>query len=287
MKPGTAITSVVTAIIIAVFSVVCLAPIDAHAQQKKDDKDKTAEVKDDKMGWKTRDYRPYIKAFDDLQKLSMEFAEKNLQLAINEYDKGMDALDDMENEVAKIESKEGKKKNLNERWHWQEIDRKNQTKRYIGRIKYSAKVKSVTNFTRAINLIDTIENSNKKFITENKNYKIFKIKLFQVYVSTQYDLQNFKPCIPVLERYLSIDENTKTDIWAYRYLASCYGFMENVLAKYKKATEDEIIDYKQKKNTSLLKAAELKYTVESPQYKHLKDIVERDEMKSESLNDFR
>ncbi len=273
------LTIIITALIAFSFAVT-----DSSAQkneEKKEEKGKKLE------GWRTEDFKPYIKSMEALRKLSKEYAEKNLQMAINEYDKGMDILDDMENEVLKVENQNVSQKYLNERFHWQEIDRKNQQRRLVSRLKYEAKMKAVTNFVKAIRLLDDIENHNKKFITENKDYKIFKIKLYQVYVSTQYDLHNFLPCISILERYININDETKNDIWAYSYLASCYGFMEAVLAKYKGATEDEILEYKQKKNRSLLKAAELKYNVDSPQYKHLKDLVERDEMKSEVLNEFR
>ncbi len=275
-------------LLILPFSFTLLASSDLLAQKKNDKKVKDKKKSLDKVeGWRTLDYKPYIKSMEELRKLSDEYAEKNLQLAINEYDKGMDILEDMENEVLKIESSGIRKKHLHERFHWQEIDRKNQEKRLVSRLKYEAKVKAVTNFVKAIRLIDDIENVNKKFITENENFKIFKIKLYQVYVSTQYDLHNFLPCISVLERYINISDVTKNDIWAYQYLASCYGFMESVLAKYKGASEDDILEYKQKKNRSLLKAAQLKYDVNSPQYKHLKDLIERDEMKSEVLSDFR
>lgn len=277
-----------TVVLIVYLSFSFAARSDLSAQAKNDKKvEEKKEATDKKEGWRTFDYKPYVKAMDELRKLSDEFAEKNLQLAINEYDKGMDIIEDMENEVLKIEHGNIKKKHLHERFHWQEIDRKNQQKRLVSRLKYEAKVKAVTNFVKSIKLIDDIENHNKKFITENKNFKIFKIKLYQVYVSTQYDLHNFLPCISVLERYINISDETKNDIWAYKYLASCYGFMESVLAKYKGASEDDILEYRQKKNRSLLKAAQLKYDVNSPQYKHLKDVIERDEMKSEVLSDFR
>ncbi len=70
-------------------------------------------------------------------------------------------------------------------------------------------------------------------------------------------------------------------------MASCYGYMEAVLAKYKHATEDEIMKYKNKKNRSMLQAVELKYGVDSPHFKHLQETVEQDEKKSERINDFK
>src|SRR4030042_3813054 len=115
----------------------------------------------------------------------------------------------------------------------------------------------------------------------------FQSRLFQVYVSTQYDLQNFKPCIPVLERYITLSEKNAKDIWAYKYMASCYGYMERVLAKYRHASEDEINLFKNKKNRGLLQAVELKYGLDSPHYKHMQEVVEQDEKKSERINDFK
>ena len=37
----------------------------------------------------------------------------------------------------------------------------------------------------------------------------------------------------------------------------------------------------------MLQAVELKYGVDSPHYKHLQEIVEKDEKKSERLNEFK
>ena len=60
--------------------------------------------------------------------------------------------------------------------------------------------------------------------------------------------------------------------------------MEAVLAKYKQSTEDEITNYKNKKNRSMLKAAELKYSIDSPHYKQLREVVELDQKKSLKIN---
>jgi hypothetical protein len=57
--------------------------------------------------------------------------------------------------------------------------------------------------------------------------------------SPQYDLYNLKPCCSYPERYIAINDQTKNDVWAYKNLASCYGYMEGVLVKYKQGTEQE------------------------------------------------
>ena len=142
-------------------------------------------------------------------------------------------------------------------------------------------MKSVSYFTRAINYLDAVQSVE---VTKTPEFLNFQSKLYQIYVSTQYDLNNFKPCIPILERYLKLSPKNESDIWAYRYLASSYGYMEAVLTKYKQGTEDEIMEYRSKKNKNMLKAAELKYSVDSPHYKHLQEIVELDEKKSKKLN---
>jgi len=46
------------------------------------------------------------------------------------------------------------------------------------------------------------------------------------------------------------------------------------------------ISDRNKKNQSMLQAVELKYGIESPHYKHLQEIVEQDEKKSQRINDY-
>lgn len=234
-------------------------------------------------GWRFEDFKPYISALQELEKLNDEYSETVLRHAIDEYSSAIDILEDMESEVEKTRTLFKKKINLNERWYWQEIDRKNQEKRQIGMIKREAKMKSITYFTKAINLLDEVKSNQ---VRKDKRFINFQIRLFQAYVSTQYDLQNLKPCIPILEKYITLTEKTKNDIWAYKYMASCYGFMETMLRKYKHSSEELVLEFKQKKNRALLTAAELKYGVDSPQFKHLKEVIEIDEKKSERLNDF-
>jgi len=241
-------------------------------------------IEPEDIGWRIRDFKPYIKAIEELEKLNKEYSENLLRLSIDEYATGLDILEDMEGEVLKLKTENKKKKFLNERFYWQEIDRKNQEHRQVGLKKYEAKMKAVTYFTKSINYLDDIENVE---VRQDPKFLNFQSRLFQVYVSTQYDLHNLKPCIPILERYITLSEKNKKDIWAYKYLSSCYGYMERVLSKYKHSTEEEINLYKNKKNRSMLQAVELKYGVDSPHYKHMQEMVEQDEKKSERINDFR
>lgn len=237
-------------------------------------------------GWRIKDFKPYLQALKELYKLSREYSDNLLKLAIDEYATGLDILEDMENEVNKLITYNKDKKNLNERWYWQEADRKSQEERQILKLKYESKLKSITYFTRAINHIDAIQFQEVK---KDPKYQNFQIRLYQVYVSTQYDIHNLKPCIPILERYITFNEATKKDVWAYKYLTSCYGYMEAVVAKYKgaQASEEVVLHYKQMKNQYMLQSVELQYGVDSPEYKHLKDTVEQDEKKSEKINDFK
>jgi hypothetical protein len=235
-------------------------------------------------GWRIRDFKPYVKAIQELEKLNKEYSENLLKLSIDEYSTGLGILEDMENKVIKMMTANKQKKYLNERFYWQEIDRKNQEQRQIAAKKIEAKMKSVTYLTRAIDYLDQVQSIE---IRQEPRYLNFKIRLYQVYVSTQYDLQNFKPCIPILERYITLTDKTAKDIWAYKYMASCYGYMERVLAKYRHASEDEINSFKNKKNRSMLQAVELKYGVDSPHYKQMQEIVQEDEKKSERINDFK
>lgn len=285
------------AVLAVIISAACIGLIHqyrASAQQadKKEpakDEKKGADLKNEfsdveVTGWKIRDFKPYVKAIKDLEKLNKEYSENLLKLAIDEYSTGLDILEDMENEIIKIKATNKQKKNLNERFYWQEIDRKNQEQRQVSAKKYEAKMKAVTYFTKSIDYLDQVQHTE---IKQEPRYLNFQSRLFQLYVSTQYDLQNFKPCIPILERFISISDKNAKDIWAYKYMASCYGYMEKILAKYKHASDDEINIFKNKKNRSMLQAVELKYGIESPHYKHMQELVEQDEKKSERINDFK
>lgn len=234
--------------------------------------------------WRIKDFKPYIKAIKELEKLNREYSENLLKMAIDEYATGLDILEDMEHEIVQMRTDNKNRKFLNERFYWQEIDRKNREHRQIARKKYTAKMKAVTYFTRSIKTLDEIVAPE---IRQDAKFINFQSRLYQVYVSTQYDLGNLKPCIPILERYITLRDENKKDIWAYKYMASCYGYMENVLAKSRNVPEDLIMKYKNLKNRSMLQAVELKYGVDSPHYKRLQGIVELDEKKSERINDFK
>jgi hypothetical protein len=247
-------------------------------------KDKQKPWETDLTGWRIKDYQPYIQAIKDLSKLSREYSENALNLAIDEYSSGLDKLEKMESEVAELEEINKNKKNLGEQWYWQEIDRKEQEKRQINKVKLEAKTNSITYFVMAFNHLDEIQ---LKSILESKELENFKIRLYQVFVSTQYDLQNFFPCIPILERYILLNNETKKDLWAYKYLTNCYAFMEAVSQKSRSMPREKILNYRQLKNKYLMIAMEIQHGTDSPEYKHMQGIVNKEEKKTLRLNDLK
>ena len=272
-----------SAILSGIFLICTFFTIYAFAQQNQDEPAAADTTQADEVaeGWRVNDYKPFITSLKDLEKLSKEYSDFMLKRAIDEYSKGIDTLDDMQTEIDRLRTEYRNKKYLNEQWYWQEIDRKNAQERYLHRLKTESKTKSITHFTRSINLMDNIKSNDLK---SNPDFIAFKSKVFRTYVSTQYDLGNMKPCLPILERYVALSDENRKDIWAHKYLASCYAFMEKVLAKYSKSSEDEIYSYRNKKNTSMLTAIELKYGAESAEYKELQRIVQLDEKKSQVIN---
>src|SRR4030042_4214689 len=82
----------------------------AQEAPKKEDKAAVNQekVESEDLGWRIRDFKPYIKAIEELEKLKKEYSENLLKLAIDEYSTGLDILEDMENEVVNI--REGFKK---------------------------------------------------------------------------------------------------------------------------------------------------------------------------------
>ena len=234
-----------------------------------------------KDGWQVTDYRPYMSTLRDLEKLSKEYSEFLLKRSVDEYSKGFDVLEDMQAEIARLKDIYNNTKYLNEKWYWQEIDRKSAQERHMLRIKTEAKTKSITYFTRAINILDEIRSNELK---SNDTFIDYKSKLYRIYASTQYDLGNVKPCIPILERYIILKEENRKDIWAYKYLSSCYAVMEAMLDKSSKTNDEDVIYYKNKKNQSILIAVELQYGLESVEYKDIQKTILRDESKREVIN---
>ena len=79
-------------------------------------------------------------------------------------------------------------------------------------------------------------------------------------------------------------EENRKDVWAYRYLSSCYAVMEAMLDKSHKTNEEDVIYYKNKKNQSILIAVELQYGLDSAEYKDVQKTIQRDESKREVIN---
>lgn len=112
---------------------------------------------------------------------------------------------------------------------------------------------------------------------ERPEFKRLLSDTYRSWILTEYDLQNLPQCIPILELYIEIDENEK-EYPAHKYLASCYAFEENMIKKYGGASEDQMFKYRYKKNVHLLRATELKYGKDSPEYKHIVNLVNKDEV---------
>ena len=234
-----------------------------------------------KDGWIINDYRPYMSTLRELEKLSKEYSEFLLKRSVDEYSKGFDVIEDMQAEIARLKDVYNNTKYLNEKWYWQEIDRKSAQDRHMNRLKNEAKTKAVTYFTRAINTLDEVRSNELK---SHNTFIDYKSKLYRSYVSAQYDIGNIKPCIPILERYILLSEENRKDIWAYKYLSSCYAVMEAMLDKSHKINEENVIYYKNKKNHSIMTAVELQYGLESAEYKDIQKTILRDESKREVIN---
>lgn len=224
--------------------------------------------------WKNADYRDYNKAFSELHQLSRAFANNKYRLALSAYQSGVNTVIKMRDEVELFRKQSAEAKYLNEKWYWQIIDRKAREERQISRKKRTAKLEAVTYFTRAINHMDEIKNPD---LREKPAFKRLLSAVFRNWVMYQFDLGNLPQCIPILELYLEIDTNEK-EYPAHKYLAQCYAFQEMMIKKYKVGTEDQMFRFRYKKNVHLLRAAELKYGKESAEYKHVVNLVNRDEI---------
>lgn len=224
--------------------------------------------------WKNADYRDYHPAFAELHKLSKAFANNKYRLALSAYQSGVNTIIKMRDDVELFRKNAAEAKYLNEKWYWQVIDRKARQERQIHRKKRKAKLEAVTYFTRSINHLDEIRNPD---LREKQPFKKLMSAVYRNWVMYQYDLGNLPQCIPILELYIEIDDNEK-EYPAHKYLSQCYAFQENMIKKYGMGTEDQMFRFRYKKNVHLLRAAELKYGKESAEYKHVVNLVNRDEI---------
>ena len=242
----------------------------ASDEEKKRKKDI---IKQEAM-WRNPDFVGYNKAFEELHKLSKSYSNNKYRLALSSYQSGMNTILKMRENVEQYRKEQAEKKRLNEKWYWQKIDRKAAEERHIQREKLSAKLAAVTYFTKAIGHMDEVTNPD---LREEKAYKDLMSAIYRAWIMAEYDTQNYPQCIPIIELYLEIDNNEK-DYPAHKYLASCYSFEENTLKKYKAGSDDQIQKLKNKKNVHLLRATELKYGKGSVEYKHIVDLVNKDEV---------
>lgn len=227
--------------------------------------------------WHNPDYRPYVKSFEELVKLGDDYAENKFRLSLANYNTGQSLIFKMRQEIQRFKEGQAEKIKLNEKWYWQTIDRKAWENRYITRKKLEAKLKAVTYYTRAMNHLDSIQN--KKF-RESERFKDLQANVYRQWIIQQYDLRNIPQTINVLERYITLAPKYDSEVPAHKYLASAYGVKEKILVKYGAGTEQELNFYKKKKNQHLLKAAELKYGKDKPEYEKILELVNRDEVLS-------
>ena len=224
--------------------------------------------------WKNADYQNYDNSFAVLHRLSVAFANNKYRLALSAYQSGINTVIKMreQEEVLRKESEE--KTRLNEKWYWQITDRKAREERQISIMRRKAKVEAVTHFTRAIHHLDDVLN---KELRERSSFKRLLSSVYRNWIMNQFDLGNLPQCISILELYLQIDENEK-EYPAHKYLSQCYAFQEKLLKKYNAGTEDQIFRFRYKKNVHLLRATELKYGKDSVEYKHIVNLLNRDEI---------
>jgi len=248
--------------------------VDDEAGLSDDEKARKKDIIKQEAMWKNPDFVGYNKAFEDLHKLSKAFANNKYRLALSAYQSGMNSILKMRENVEQFRKEQAEKKRLDEKWYWQKIDRRANEERYVQREKMAAKLAAVTYFTKAINHLDDIKNAD---LREERAYKTLLSSVYRAWIIAEFDTQNYPQCIPILELYLELDANEK-EYPAHKYLASCYSFEENTMKKYKGGSDDQIQKLKNKKNMHLLRATELKYGKGSIEYKHIVDLVNKDEV---------
>lgn len=250
-----------------------LVPENDEAELTEDQKKRKKEVMDQEALWKNPDFKGYNKTFQELHQLSKTFANNQFRLALSNYQAGVNTVIKNKDWVEQYRKEEAEKKRLDEKWYWQKVDRKAREERVVYREKMKAKQESLNYFSKAINHLDEIKNPD---LRERPEFKRLLSDVYRSWIMSEYDLQNLPQCIPILELYIEIDDNEK-EYPAHKYLASAYSFEENMIKK-SKGPDDMLFKYRYKKNVHLLRATELKYGKDSPEYKHIVNVINRDEV---------
>jgi hypothetical protein len=250
-----------------------LVPENDDAELTAPQKELKKKTMEDESLWKNPDYKGYNKTFQELHQLSKTFANNQFRLALSNYQSGVNTVLKNREWTEQFRKEEAEKKRLDEKWYWQKVDRRSKEERVVSREKMKAKQDSLNYFSKAINHLDEIKNPD---LRERPEFKRLLSDVYRSWVMAEYDLQNLPQCIPILELYIEIDDNEK-EYPAHKYLASCYSFEENMIKKIK-GPDDMLFKYRYKKNVHLLRATELKYGKDSPEYKHIVNLINKDEV---------
>ena len=230
---------------------------------------------ENEVRWVNEDYRSYSSAFRELERLSDVYSRNKLRLALTSFQTGKSIINQMHEEVRKINLESVEGLHLAEKWYWQTIDRKLKEERMIRNLKRRSKIKAVTHYTRAIHNLDEVQN---RQVRDSDEFQRLLSSTYIEWVLHQYDLGNVSQCADILERYIALDPSYEREVTPHKYLASVYAYKERMLVANDAGSEREILFYKKKKNQHLLRAAELKYTKDSLEYEKMIDLVNRDEI---------
>ncbi|MDH4261411.1 MAG: hypothetical protein OEV78_00020 [Spirochaetia bacterium] len=225
--------------------------------------------------WLNPDFKSYVKALDELVKLSDDYAQNKYRLALANYQTGKSLLQKMRENVQRFRQESEETLRLNEKWYWQTMDRKNREEKKINDDKRAAKLKAVTYFTKAVHHLDEIENVKVK---ESSEYKALLSNIYRDWAMAQYDLGNIPQIIDVLNRYIALDRKYEEIPEPHKYLASAYGYQEAIMLKYGSGSEQELTYFKKMKNKHLLRAAELTYGKDTPEYNKIMETINQDEI---------
>lgn len=250
-----------------------LVPENDDAELTAPQKELKKKTMEDESLWKNPDYKGYNKTFQELHQLSKTFANNQFRLALSNYQSGVNTVLKNREWTEQYRKEEAEKKRLDEKWYWQKVDRRSKEERVVYREKMKAKQDSLNYLSKAINHLDEIKNPD---LRERPEFKRLLSDVYRSWIMAEYDLQNLPQCIPILELYIEIDDNEK-EYPAHKYLASAYSFEENMIKKTK-GPEDMLFKYRYKKNVHLLRATELKYGKDSPEYKHIVNVINKDEV---------
>ncbi len=209
---------------------------------------------------------PELQIFDDV---SSNTSMKRIETAQDYFARARNALQAGREKTA--DKKEEMEHATMTGYDWQKREKEQNYKREILRMEAAHRRDALGLLIQAMQSLDQVKNPAQ---LESNHFLDLKTEVYRMFVREQFKEKNLTPCISVLEKYLQIKPGNAVEPEPHRLLAASYRHQEVMAWKMK--NHKAYLEYKKRKNTHLVRYAELAFGRSSPQFNEISERVQRD-----------